>query len=566
MDDMPQNEQPENSTPIIPPSLFLIAAAGGLILALTIAFTQPTFGVIGIAGIAVALIALIGWALLAPDQLRGFVTGRTFRFGGTSLIVTLVFIVALIAIYVLVRGQNWRFDLTANESFTLNEPTREAIRTLGADPVQPPVKLFAFYGIGRAGLRDQHSLLLEDYRQTSGDKITYEFVDPERRPLLVEQYGITQDGEILVATLNESGEPDLANAERVSFFNQEQLTNAIFRVAASGDFRAYFLSVEGGLTLDSTGESGLSTLNDRLVNQFRWTTQQVSLLDLIGGSVDVSDPAADGTVLVIPGGTSALEDASFNFLTEYLENGGDLVILADVGVEQNGQVLATAENLNDYLFENYGLRFSPNIVLDTQQAFQSADTPYATDFSTNNFITQQYTNVPNAAIVFEATHYLETAATAPANVTITELVRSSAASYAKSIDAILNEDAAQLPDDPVGPFILAAAAEDLETGSRIVLIGSRTVPINRYVPFTGLNIFNIDFGMRSLMWPIRFDEFATTIPQFTPQQTEQDLPLFAQPQTLSTINFITVIVMPFGVLLLGFFIWQSNRSRSNREM
>ena len=212
---------------------------------------------------------------MAPDQVRSILTGRTARYGGTTIIVTLLFLIALIAIYSVVKGRNIRADLTQRDTFSLNDQTRKAIAGLAVEPKVPNIKIFAFYTSAQASQKDQDTVLFDDYAKTSNNKITYEFVDPDKTPGVAQQYKITSNGQLAVVPLDANGQPQVDKAQAVSLTNQENLTNAIMRVAASGNFHAYFMSVEGGLKLADTSDKGLSQLNDQLTNRFNWKTQEV---------------------------------------------------------------------------------------------------------------------------------------------------------------------------------------------------------------------------------------------------------------------------------------------------
>ncbi|MBZ0301346.1 MAG: GldG family protein, partial [Anaerolineae bacterium] len=236
-----QHQTPENEQPFIPPYYMLILALVGLLVAVAVLFTQPTFSVVGWGGLGIAALSLVAWVLMAPDQAKGVLTGRIMRFGGTSLIVTVVVLVALIAVYSAVRGLNVRVDLTERDTYSLTVESENAIVALGADPTVPPIKLTAFYDASGAGQRDRDALLFEDYVQKSNGKISYEFVDMDRNPLLADQMGISGSGQIFVARVNEDGTQDTENGEMVNFVSQDSLTNTILRVAAAGDFRAYFV-------------------------------------------------------------------------------------------------------------------------------------------------------------------------------------------------------------------------------------------------------------------------------------------------------------------------------------
>jgi cellobiose-specific phosphotransferase system component IIC len=103
----------------IPPYYMLILAVVGLVVALAVWITQPTFTVVGWGGLGITVLSLVAWVLMAPQQAKAFITGRTARFGGTSILVTLIVLVALIAIYTFIRGQDIRIDLTQRNEFSL---------------------------------------------------------------------------------------------------------------------------------------------------------------------------------------------------------------------------------------------------------------------------------------------------------------------------------------------------------------------------------------------------------------------------------------------------------------
>ena len=555
----PNPEMNQTEEPLFPPQYLLGLAGVGFLIAVIVYLTQPTFTVIGWGGLALTALALIGWALLAPDQLKAILTGRTARYGGTSVLVTVVFLVALIAIYVLVRQQGWRVDLTERNEFSLTEESRQAVAGIGADPTTPAIQLLAFYSSNQAGRRDQDTVLFEDYKNTSNGKITYEFIDPVRDPLRAEQYNVTRPGVIVVVALDEAGEPDIENAETVNSFAQDELTNAILRVAASGDFRAYFLSVEDGLQLTDSSGAGMSTLNDVLTDRFDWTTQQVAFFELMGdqSEIDLNDPAIDGLVLVIPGGSEPLTDEELAFVSEYVDNGGDLVILASPSIGEENTSLATAENLSNYLYENFGVRFRNDVVLDRTLAFQTPLAPVAVDFDASHYITSGFAQ--GSGMIFEIPHSIEIAPTLPETVTVTTLASSGPESYSKAdINAVLESgDINQAEEDPRGPFPLGVAVEDSETGARLVLWGSPSVAQNGYL---GNNINNLDAAFSSLVWTTHFNDFFNEV-TIDPTQNPQDVPIFADQNTIRSINFITVILLPFGVLAVGALVWWLNRER-----
>jgi hypothetical protein len=560
-----QLQTPEQHEPLIPTWLLLGASLLGLIVAFGVAFTGGN-PIIIIAGLAISLASLAAWALFSPQDFRAFLTGRSVRFGGLSIVVTVVFIVALIGIYSVVKARNWRVDLTDQDTFSLTQASRDAMVALGADPNIPPVELLAFYGVAEASRRDQDQLLFEDYVDAGGGKITYEFIDPEREPVLAEQLGVTP-GQVAVVGHNQDGSRDIAGAQVVDLVTQEQLSNAILRVAATGDFRAYILSVEEGATLEDTEAGGLSELSTVLSDQLDWTTQQISLVDLISGNIDLTDPLINGSVLIIPGGITGISDEGVAAIGDYLNRGGDAIIFAATNFEGEPS-LATSENFNNYLTTNYGLSFSSDVVLDEAQAFQGSPFEFFTlDYVPGNALTQAFDTVQDPAFVFNYAHPIDAVDAAPANVTVTPIINSSATSFSKTIDTVIDGQTEQADTDLVGPFMLAAAAENSQTGSRVVLVGSQDFATNRFLGFRAFNVLNIDMTVSTVIWATNFEEFFTRVPPALTRETRpQDTPIFATAPTLTTINLVTVFALPFGVLFLGLFVWWSRRAETRKGL
>ena len=556
MTEDPKNSQPEAQDPIIPPSYLLGLSFISFLVAAFVALTQAEFSVVGIGALVLGVLALVLWVVLAPDQARGTLTGRTARYGGTSLLITLLLIVALVFVYVAVRSFGARIDLTERNDFSLTTESRQAITALGADPSLPRIKLVGFYSSQQIGLRDQGQPLLQDYATTSGGKIEYEFVDPDLQPGLVQSYSVTTNGQIVVAAIDsETGELDLENAERVSSASQEELTNAILSVAAQGNFRAYFITV-------ADGESeGMASLKDTLTSRFDWTVEEVTLIELTNpeSTITLNDPNIDGEVMIIPGGSQALSEQELAVLTNYLNAGGNVILFAGTNLNDDRTSLATDSALTTYLAANFGISVLPDVVFDTEQAFQSPIAPVVNDFDTTSFITTN--GIPpggQAAAVFELTNSLALSQPTPANVTVTALARTSASSFSKSdIEGILSGTVTRADTDPTGPLVVMAQAENSQTGARLVVMGSTAPALDT---FSVLNVDNLSLTFNSLVWVTDFVNYFQDITVLQ-QQRPQDQPMFASEATLATATGV-VTLLPFAVLFVGIYVWWSNRPRA----
>lgn len=542
--------------PFLPPRSLLGLAMASALVAL-IAFAMGAAAVVAWGSLGIALLALAGWAITAPQQARAVLTGRTLRFGGASVLVTLVVLAALVAAYTFIRQADLSVNLSEGNEFALSDEGHSAIAAIGADPTLPQVHVTTFINASQAGFRDRLELLMAEYEEVSQGKVRNEFVDLDRNPLRAEQLGATNPNQLYVTRLNAEGEPDYEEGELLRFFSQDTLTNAILRNAVAGDFRTWFIEVEDGPGMNASGPEGLSTLSVGLEQQLDWTNRAVPLLDFTapGNTLRLNDPAIDGEIMIIAGGSRPLSAPELEVLTDYLAGGGKLILLAAPGLETGSAPLAADEALGNWLYNNFGLRFRNDMVLDQNQAFQSPLRPVSTELDSGHSITQPYAR--RSALIFEAPHSIEIAEGPPPQVSVTALASSSADSYSKTdfsaiMEGSLDPDAESL----TGPLVLAAAAENSETGARVVLFGSTSLLANAFNNING--VANFDVAVDSLFWATDFQDWFSQV-NIQSAERPQDAPIFADAQSVALINVITSLLLPFGVLALGALVWLNNR-------
>ena len=247
-------------------------------------------------------------------------------------------------------------------------------------------------------------------------------------------------------------------------------------------------------------------------------------------------------------------------IQDYVAKGGDLVIMAGTNLNTDKTSLATSDNLNNWLMQDFGVSFNKDVVIDKTQAFQSPLLPVATNLDSSSFITSNGIPVGQAALVFEDAEQHQRRRDTPANVTVKSLVRSTSASYSKSnLQDVLDNNIDKADGDPAGPFVLAASAENTQTHARVILLGSTSLGNDQYASFQ--NIDNLSVTFNSLIWATNFNDYFTQI-TVQQQQRPQDQPIFADAQSLRNINFITIVMLPFGVLLIGVLVWWNNRERA----
>ena len=549
-----------SSEPIIPPTILLIAAAVGLTVAAGSAFINQELGFAGFAGLIIALFSMIFWAVMNPQAVRNIFKGRFLQFGGTAGIVTLVLAVALVLIYVLVRQAGLRVDLSQNSNFSLNEQGQQVVTLLGQDPTTPKIKITTFFGAAQARNRDLAAVLLDDIQTQSNGRITYEFVDPDREPLTAERFQ-AETGQSAVSLLKEDGTPDLENTKLVSSLDQQTLLDALISASAKGDFRAYFLKTDTRISTADSGASGASIFATELTDKYKWKVEEVTPLDVQSGNVDINAPS-DGRVLVIPGGLDALPDDQAKVITDYLSAGGSALLFADFNV-QGETDLVTSPNLNGYLEENFGFRINNDLVLDQKNALpQDSTTMVVGNFGTTG-LTTGYTSEVNG-LLMRLAHSITISSALPQGVTVTPIVSSNDGSYIKAnldFTAPTAPNLAPTIDDQKGVFVLGVQAENANTGAKIVVFTTPSLIFNGFFQYETAGGRNFDLARRSLFWAAGYENFAANIASLPSTQSAQELPIIATDEQLGTINFLSVIGVPLGVLFVGIAAWWLRRER-----
>lgn len=550
-----QEKQTLNEKPIIPPLYLLLGAMLAALVGVGTLLITPSSGVViyGAFGVAVLLLLLV--ILLNPRATADFFMGRAFKFGGVSLIFTLFTLAFLIVLYTYIRSLNITLDLTEASQFTLNPEARDMVTRVGVDPTFPEIELIGFFDGTQTSQREQTELLLRDYSEASGGKIRYELVNPDLNPRLAETFSVM--GGVVLVKRADDDTPE--NAEQVftgQGFDQNQLTNSILAVGASGDFRAYFLTVDDGLSIDDTGGAGMSDLRDFMGTVLRWDVRQLSTVELLSpnSEIDLNDSAADGVVLGIAGGSQPLSETERDVIIEYLDNGGSLVLFASPNLE--GDELASEPVLSEYLLENYGIAFNDDVIFDPSQAFQFADFPVVTDLRPLNTITGNV--APNSALILQYARSIQVAETPPSDVVVNQLAFTTPAAYTKTPSEWLQEQIEQTDTDPTGPFLVLASAQNTETGGRVVLVSSVGIAANQFTAAQG--VANVQVAANAFLWATNYEEFARTIPQVAPLDLRaQDTPFIVGGTQLNIITFVNLLGLPFGVLLVGLGVWALRR-------
>jgi ABC-type uncharacterized transport system involved in gliding motility auxiliary subunit len=262
---------------------------------------QPLYSGLAIGGLVCTLLYVISqWREVA----RSF-SGRSVRLGSLALGSVLLVLAILVGINYIASRQTRRWDLTANQVFSLSDQTRKILTGLDA-PVQ--VRVFARSDdFGR--FRDR----LAEYASAS-TRVSVEYIDPDQKPAAATQYQVQSYGTVVFEYKGRT--------ERSVGDGEQELTNALIKVVQGKQRKVYFVAGHGEKDpADASDRSGYSEIkkaleSDNFVVEPLTLAQQQSVPE-------------DATVLVIAGPKTDYLDPEIEMLKAYLARGGKVLFLLD---------------------------------------------------------------------------------------------------------------------------------------------------------------------------------------------------------------------------------------------
>jgi ABC-type uncharacterized transport system involved in gliding motility auxiliary subunit len=476
-------------------------------------------------------------------------------------VVAVILAVALTVMVNWLSARRWvRKDLTSTKIYTLSEKSENILSDL---PENIEVVVFM---TPATSMYDQVHELLERYKAAS-DKISVEYIDPDREPLkttqLAEKFGVqVADTVVFVlgdrtkyVTSDQMAEMDYSGMQygqgptMKAFKGEEQFTSAILSLVAPDVPQVYFVTGHGEAGLEGGGgpaDRSLSVLAETLKRE-NMETADVSLLS--------GEMPADADVVAIVGPTRAYTESEIEALNAYLDRGGRLLVALDPLIEPAGTMRPT--RLEDMLAAR-GVTVNDDLVVDPSRRlpFYDLSAVYLQDFPSHPVTT----GLEGFAVLFTVARSL-TADDAAAKV----LVRTSDQGWGETDLGMLlrGEPVAQDDADTAGPAVVAVAVEgagtELEaddngasesTGYRLVVFGDSDFMTDLDIANAG----NAVLAGNAFNW-LAAREDLVGIP---PRDVEQ-VSLFLTQQQMRNLMLLVLLAMPCAAILAGILVWRKRR-------
>lgn len=557
-----------------------IVGAVVLLVPLIIYLVEDELNTLGFIALVVGVIGLGFWLIVAPEELRAWLSGRQVYYG-TGTVVLIVVVIGLAAVgYSLVEQQNAVQDLTENQLFTISQVSRDTIDQfegfLTANGFS--AQIIGFYT--REELRERYATrtLLSQFEEESNGVVEVEFIDPDVNPVVAGQYdfsplleNVPQSNKLFLTVFAENEQ--IVSVEPIRDVDERQISNAMLRVMLAGNFKMYF--VVGHLGYNPTGEGnlGLSTA--------------YSVLPQIGVLVDTLDLSSvesipdDATAIVIVGPQTPFRQDEVDKIADYIEQGGRMVIMADPPYVDEYETLVSTNTFlledspfSQYLWDEFGIRARENLISDTTAAYANEFTIFVSGIFQDNPIMGGF---PALDILFSLARSIEIVDPIDAeNPEVSErqaqyirepmlLTSNDAFGETKlrdvDVDNLADFDA---DEDIPGPLFLGVSVRhvDDQGGStnlpRVTLIGDAAWLTNQIVNPLDAELGwegNIRLWNNIVEWTTQFSEQVDV-----PPGTRSDLiPLTVNEKEQERIQLVTLVVLPGMILGLGIAVWINRR-------
>ena len=495
------------------------------------------FLAVGVAGLAL-------WAVLAPQEFAGFISGRRVRYGTVTIFSTLLLFGIVALAYILVARSALTLDMTQNQSFSLSAETQDILRRVSRD-----IQITGFYTSVNLATRELDDQFFRLY-EAANPLIHRVYVDPEESPTQASYFGVTQDAQVFVSYLNGDGTVDFDTLARVprSGTQERDMTQAISRLLLAGSIKVYFEQSNGERDPLDTSTEGLSGVHNG-VQESGLVTAALDLSGIASAGGDIPDDAA--TVIF----SRPLRDLSAEevaVLDRYLDNGGALFLMPDVLYTEDSFMRQTGA-FSQYLWDNFGIRALDAVVVDTASSGSTALDVISAAVFTDTDIGARLNPEEGVSTLFRVTRALEVnLESAPPDIANGQVVLSSPYSYGETNLQALGATNSYTYDegqDVPGPLPTVVWAYSQQTNAKIVLVGDSDYASNGFVLSPqGNGILFTD----SLAWLTGFSEQIS----FAPQAFSASLPLmFVTQQQLDLITFVTIILLPGATIVTGIAIW-----------
>jgi ABC-type uncharacterized transport system involved in gliding motility auxiliary subunit len=386
----------------------------------------------------------------------------------SSSISGIVVIIALVGIIVLanvlLQRVNVQFDLTKNQTFTINDASVKVLERLNT-----PTTAYIFYSGNTATQQQNAADLLKQYTSRS-DKLAVQTVNIDAEPVLAQKYNVKTDPSVIFA----SG----TRQEEVTTIDEQSLTRGLLRLETGVTRRVLITTGHQEYSTEANQQgtslsAAVTALTDNNYNVQIYNTATGTATPASASTTGAPPTATPVTldpkndILLIAGPRGKFSDDEKARITNFLKQGGKALIAYDIAGNQSAD---QATNVND-LLADWKVSFARGIIVegDQDKRAQESATYLAPTIVTGSDVTSNLTG-QNVFVLNSTAINKDAAITA----TFTQLLTTSENSYLKTT---IPPTTAEFEDgkDVRGPLTVAATVELPASQAAPTITGTTTV-------------------------------------------------------------------------------------------
>lgn len=474
-------------------------------------------------------------------RIVGTISKKHIKNGSYSMIMTVVFVAAVIVINMIVGeipSKYTQIDMSESGLYSIGDETKKALKELDKD--------VTIYQIAQSGYEDENiSAILKRYEDES-EHIKVELKDPVVNPKFVSDYTseqissnslIVESGErskiIKYSDIYESSiDYNTYSYQTTGFDGEGQITSAIGYVTSENLPVLY--------TLEGHGEKTLSTDLKDSIEKANIEVKELNLLT-------EENVPEDAECLMIISPSTDISSSEKDAVLKYLENGGKAMIFSDY----------TEEDLQNFdaLLENYGIKRVEGLVFEGDAQHYAMQMPYylvpsveSTEASSQASSSDYLTLAPFAQGIQKLDDVRDT-------VKIESILTTSDSAYSKTD---MNSTQIEKEEGDVdGPFDIGVSITeslDEENETKIVYYTTANLidsQVNQMVSGGNQQLIT-----ESLKWMVDTEESASVS---IPSKSLQAGSLSLTEYDASFWKIWVIGIIPGAFLVIGFMIWFKRR-------
>lgn len=479
---------------------------------------------------------------------------------GLNVIVQVVILIILAAMVNYLGFEHYRrWDFSRDKKYQLSEKTRRFLQSIPGK-----VRVTVFFADNDPIYGDVQNLLTE-YQYAAKGKIDVEYVNPQRdlsrAKELFSKYKVVTDESVLVLdyqgrnkTVKASEMADMSEANpmtgeepQVTAFKGEQaITSALIDIVEGKKNIVGY--VTGHNEAPIVGAGPLSVVKTFVENE----NVQFQELNLFS----VPSIPSDIKVVMIDGPKYDFSEREMKLLRDFWNKDGRILLLIDPA-SKTPRLSAFLNELGVKVDDD---RLMAMVKTGIQEVARVRDV--IAHFLPDNAVTKELADVRAPFIGATSSLTLESQKVAPANIHLWPLAQAEKGywgetDYYSDDETLLQYDPAK---DKGEPLIIAAAIEKGGSADTRVQINSARLIVVANSTFIQNDALTqgqqgLDFLSSSLNWLLSREQLIGIAPKIP-----QTLTFMLEPQTLRSLRWIILVLIPLVPALIGFGVWWRRRA------